>query len=76
MNFQNAVGWFIFISSNPKVPESVGYRCNVCGVSYFFGDAKEQRAYCCNEWKKNPSGWFSKLPRVKAEFARGLVVLP
>lgn len=47
-----------------------------CRVSYLFGDEEKPRAYCCNEWRPKPSGRLSKLPRVKADPPRGVLVLP
>jgi len=76
MSFSNMTGWFIVASSNPKIPDSVAYRCTDCGIDYLFGDDKP-RAYCCGQFKDMPKmGWFRKLPRVKAEPARGALVLP
>jgi hypothetical protein len=70
-------GWFISVSSNPKFPDAVAYRCTACGIEYLFGDETEPRAFCCGEWKPKPhEGWFNKLPRVKTEPVRGLTVLP
>jgi hypothetical protein len=73
-------GWFISVSSNPKFPASLAYRCTACGIDYLFGDekeSKEPKAYCCGVWKTKPSeGWFNKLPIVPQVARRALVVLP
>ena len=76
MSIQN--GWFVVVNDNSKVRETVAYRCPSCSVEYFFlGDEQEPRAFCCGQWKTKPEeGWFSKLPRVKAQPHRGLIVLP
>jgi hypothetical protein len=72
-------GWFVIVNEHSKVRETVAYRCQSCSVEYFFlGDEEGPRAFCCGQWKAKPvEGWFSKLPRVKAQPARGaMLVLP
>jgi hypothetical protein len=70
-------GWYFLKSSNPKIKPSVAYGCDVCLVTYVFGDS-EPRAYCCGTWITPPKKtWFSsELPTVQSAVPWRPVVLP
>jgi hypothetical protein len=59
-------GWFVIVSDNPKVPETLAYQCNACFLQTICGDG-EKKAYCCGRWVYPPKEtFFSTLPRIKA----------
>jgi hypothetical protein len=66
MSFKQT-GWFVIVSDNPKVPQTLAYHCNACSIQTICGDG-EKKAYCCGRWVYPPIETFfgSKMPRIKA----------
>ena len=70
-------GWFVIVSDNPKVPDTLAYQCNACSNQTLCGNDAPPRAYCCGRWVYPPVEKFfgTKLPRVKATNPTRVLVL-
>jgi hypothetical protein len=65
MSFKQ-VGWFVIVSDNPKVPETLAYHCNAFFIETICAQ-DDKRAYCCGRWIYPPiETFFNQLPRIKA----------